>query len=253
MGPLADAVIVLTCVFASGLLGLSLRSVLPHQHLREESLSMVRLSSGVIATLAALVLGLLVASAKANYDRVNDEVTHVAVAIVLLDRTLAQYGTQTHEVRSLLRAAVASAVDKVFSEHSHGVSDLDTGQVPGPSERLQAELWKLTPENEEQRMLRARALEISNEVAQIRLLAINHAQGSIPAVFLVVLVLWLGIMFAGFGLVTTKNPTVIMTLFLCAVSVAGAVLMIEELNRPLEGLMRVSSAPMRYALAHLGK
>ena len=74
----------------------------------------------------------------------NDEVTHAAVAIVLLDRTLAQYGTQTHAVRSLLRAAVASALDKVFSEHSHGVSDLDTGRVPGPGERLQAELWKLT-------------------------------------------------------------------------------------------------------------
>jgi Protein of unknown function (DUF4239) len=253
MRPMADAVIVLICVFASGLLGLALRGVLPKQHLQEDSLSMVRLCAGVIATLAALVLGLLVASAKANYERVNDEVTHAAVAVVLLDRTLAQYGTQTHEARSLLRAAVASTVDRVFSEHSHGVLDLDTGQVPAPGERLQAELWKVTPENDEQRMLRARALELSNEVAQTRLLAINRAHGSIPPVFLVVLVLWLGIMFAGFGLVTTKNPTVIMTLLLCAVSVAGAVLMIEELNRPLEGLMRVSSAPMRYALAHLGK
>jgi hypothetical protein len=253
MGPLADAVIVLTCVFASGLLGLSLRSALPQQHLQEESLSMVRLCTGVIATLTALVLGLLVASAKANYDRVNDEVTHAAVAIVLFDRTLAQYGPQTHEIRSLLRAVVASTVDMVFSEHSRGLSELDTGQGPAPGERLQAELWKLTPENEEQRMLRARALEISNEVAQTRLLAINQAQGSIPAVFLVVLVLWLGIMFAGFGLVTSKNPTVIMALFLCAVSVAGAVLTIEELNRPLEGLMRISGAPLRYALAHLGK
>jgi hypothetical protein len=60
-------------------------------------------------------------------------------------------------------------------------------------------------------------------------------------------------MFAGFGLVTSKNPTVIVTLFLCALSLAGAVLMIEELNRPLEGLMKVSGDPMRYALAHLGE
>jgi hypothetical protein len=253
MRPIADAVIVLISVFASGLLGLSLRGVLPKQHLQEDSLNMVRLCAGVIATLAALVLGLLVASAKANYDRVNDEVTHIAVAVVLLDRTLAQYGTQTREARSFLRAAVTYTLNTVFSEHSHGVSDLDTGQGPTQAERLQAELRKLAPENEEQRMLRARAVEISNEVAETRLLAINQAQGSIPPVFLVVLALWLGIMFAGFGLVTTKNPTVIMTLFLSALSVAGAVLMIEELNRPLEGLMRVSSAPMRYALAHLGK
>jgi hypothetical protein len=59
-------------------------------------------------------------------------------------------------------------------------------------------------------------------------------------------------MFAGFGLITSRNPTVIVVLFLCALSLAGAVLMIEELNRPLEGFMKVSSAPLRYALAHLG-
>jgi hypothetical protein len=95
-------------------------------------------------------------------------------------------------------------------------------------------------------------MELSNEVAKMRLLAITQAAGSIPTGFLVVLVLWLAIMFAGFGLVTSKNPTVIVTLFLCALSLAGAVFMIEELNQPLEGLMRVSGAPVRYALAHLG-
>jgi hypothetical protein len=60
-------------------------------------------------------------------------------------------------------------------------------------------------------------------------------------------------MFAGFGLVSARNPTVIVTLFLCAVSLAGAVFMIEELNRPLDGLMRISSAPIHYALEHIGK
>jgi hypothetical protein len=80
MSPVADAIFVLASVFGSGLLGLSLRSVLPERHLREDSLGMVRLCKGVIATLAALVLGLLVASAKANYDRVNDEITQAVNA-----------------------------------------------------------------------------------------------------------------------------------------------------------------------------
>ena len=103
MGPIAEAAIVLVCVFGSGLLGLSLRSVLPPQHLQEDSLAMVRLCTGVIATLTALVLGLLVASAKASYDRVNNQVTSAAAAIMLLDRTLAQYGPETAEARSSLR------------------------------------------------------------------------------------------------------------------------------------------------------
>jgi len=253
MSPVADAFVVLASVFGSGLVGLSLRSVIPEQHLHEQSLGMVRLCAGVLATLAALVLGLLVASAKSNYDRVNDEVTQAAAAIVLLDRTLAQFGPQTDEARRLLRAAVASAVSTVFSEHGRGVADLDDPQRLAVGEKLAAQIRALPAENEVQRTLQAHALELSNEVAKMRLLTITQAQGSIPAMFLVVLVLWLAIMFAGFGLVSARNPTVIVTLFLCAVSLAGAVFMIEELNRPLDGLMKISSAPIRYAFDHIGK
>jgi len=252
MSPVVDAFIVLVAVFGSGLLGMSLRSVLPAQHLQEDSLGMVRLCTGVIATLAALVLGLLVASAKANYDRVSDEVTQAAAATVLLDRTLAQFGPQTKEARSLLRTAVASVVDTVFSDHGRGAADLDDPKRLAAGERLQAQIRNLAPENDVQRTLQAHAIELSNEVAKMRLLTITQAKGSIPTGFLVVLVFWLAIMFAGFGLVTAKNPTVIVTLSLCALSLAGAVLMIEELNQPLEGLMRISGAPVRYALAHLG-
>jgi hypothetical protein len=253
MSPITEAVIVLACVFASGVLGLSLRSVLPQQHLKEDSLTMIRLCTGVIATLTALVLGLLVASAKTNYDRASNQITSAAAAVVQLDRTLAQYGPETAEVRSLLRVAVEASMDTLFSEHSRGVMDLDTREALGRVEKLQAGLRRLTPENDTQRALQARALDISNEVAQTRQLVITQAQAPTPAVFLVVLVLWLCIMFAGFGLVTARNATVLVTLFLGALSVAGAVLLIEELNRPLSGLMRVSSEPMRYALAHLGQ
>ena len=252
MAPIAESLFVLVCVFGSGYLGLSLRQHLPQQHLQEESLGMVRLCTGVIATLTALVLGLLIASAKSSYDRVNDGVTTAAADIVLLDRTLAQYGPQTHEARAMLRAAVLTSLETVFSAHSRGIADLDTRQGQARVERLQAELQGLTPENDAQRALKARALELSNVVAQTRLLTITQAQTPIPPAFLVVLVVWLAIMFAGFGLVTAKNRTVIVALFLCALSLAAAVLMIEELSRPLDGLMRVSSAPMRYALEHLG-
>lgn len=252
MSPWADALVVLATVLGSGLVGLYLRSLLPAQHLQEDSIGMVRLCTGVIATLAALVLGLLVASAKANYDRVNDHVAHAAASIVLLDRTLAQYGPQTREARSLLRTAVASLVNLVFAKHRNGVADLDDPQRLATAERLQADLWQLTPENDAQRVLKAGALELSNEIVQTRLLVVTQSEGSLPSIFLIVLVLWLAIMFAGFGLITSRNPTVIVVLVLCALSLAGAVLMIEELNRPLEGFMKISSAPMRYALAHLG-
>jgi hypothetical protein len=252
MRPLADAIVVFICVFASGLLGLSLRGLLPERHLAEDSMGMVRLGTGVLATLTALVLGLLVASAKANYDRVRDDITKGAVSILLLDRTLAQYGEQARDARTELRAAVTTMVNNVFVARHRGASNLDSAGGMARSERLQTELRNLTPQNDMQRMLQARALDISNDIAQTRLLVINEAQGSLPAVFLLVLVLWLAIMFAGFGLVTARNPTVLVTLALCALSLAGAVMMAEELNQPLTGFMHVSDAPLRYALANLG-
>jgi len=253
MRPGVDAFIVLAGVFGSGLLGLSLRSVLPARHLQEDSLGMVRLCTGVIATLAALVLGLLVASAKTNYDRVNDEVTQAAAAVVLLDRTLAEFGPQAKEARTLLHTAVASVANTVFSERGRGVADLDDPRRSATGDRLQADIRKLAPENDMQRTLQAHALELSSEVAKMRLLTITQAQGSIPRGFLIVLLLWLGIMFAGFGLVTARNPTVVVTLFLGALSLAGAIFMIEELNRPLEGFLRISGAPIQYALSHIGQ
>ncbi len=252
MSPIVDSSVVLVSVFGSGLLGLSLRRFVPVHYLHEDSVGMVRLCTGVIATLAALVLGLLVASAKANYDRINDQVTQAAAAIVLLDRTLSQFGMQTTQAHSLLRAAVTAVANTAFSEHSRGVADLDDPARLSLGDRLQAEIRALPVENEVQRTLQAHALELSNEVAKMRLLTITQAQGSIPGMFLVVLVFWLAIMFAGFGLVTASNRIVVITLLLCALSLAGAVFMIEELNRPLEGLMRVSGAPLRYALDHLG-
>ena len=71
--------------------------------------------------------------------------------------------------------------------------------------------------------------------------------------FLVVLVFWLTILFISFGLFAPPNATVIATLFVCALSVSGAIFLILELDQPFEGLIRISSAPLRNALAHLGQ
>jgi hypothetical protein len=177
------ALIVFINVFASGLLGLSLRGLLPEPHLQQGSVGRVRLGAGVLGTLTALVLGLLIASAKGNYDRVNDAFIRGSTAVVLLDRTLAQYGPETAEARSLLRTAVASATEAVFSQHGHGTADLDDPKRLAAGEKLQSELENLVPQNDTQRRLQARALTISGEVAQIRLLAINQATGRFPRAF----------------------------------------------------------------------
>ena len=119
-------------------------------------------------------------------------------------------------------------------------------------ESLQGELRKLSPRNDSQRLLQAQALQISGELAQERWLLIEHTQSSLPTAFLVMLVFWLVVLFAGFGLFSPHNPTIIAVLFVCALSVSGAIFLILEMNTPLGGVIKVSSAPLRKALEHLG-
>jgi hypothetical protein len=114
--------IVFVCVFGTGLLGLFVRSSLPDHHLSEDSTAMVKLGAGPMATLAALVLGLLIASAKVSFDRLNDEFTQTAATVVMLDRTLADYGPEANDAREHLRRTYTSAVEHFFP-----------GDVPGRS------------------------------------------------------------------------------------------------------------------------
>ena len=120
-------------------------------------------------------------------------------------------------------------------------------------EQFQAKVREFAPRNDAQRSLQSRALELSNDLAQMRWLLIAQGEGSIPTPFLVVLILWLAIIFTGFGLLSAKNATVVAILFVCALSVSGSIFLIEEMDRPLDGLMKISSAPLRTALAHLGQ
>ena len=253
MSSLAIASIVFVCVFSSALLGLLLRTSLPKHHLSEDSTAVVKLGIGLIATLAALVLGILVGSAKTSFEKTKDEVTQAAVKIVQLDRALAQYGPETKDARDLFRAVVASATELIFSGEGAGRAKLDAPERLARVEQFQAKLRELTPRNDAQHTLQSRALDLGNELGQMRWLLIVEGEGAIPTPFLVVLVLWLSVIFAGFGLLSAKNATVVAILFLCALSVSGAIFLIEEMDRPLEGLMKVSSAPMRNALAHLGQ
>ena len=253
MSSLAIASIVFVCVFGSALLGLVLRASLPEHHLSEESTGVVKMGTGLLATLAALVLGLLIASAKTSFDKIKDEVTQAAVKVVQLDRTLAQYGPETKEARDLLRGAVDSVIELLFSGEGPGKAKLDAPERLARIEQIQAKLQELAPRNDAQRALQSRALELSNELTQMRWLLIVEGEGAIPTPFLVVLVSWLSIIFVGFGLLSAKNATVVAILVVCALSVSGAIFLIEEMDRPLEGLMKISSAPLRNALAHLGQ
>ncbi|MGV2290738.1 hypothetical protein AAHK20_18630 [Trinickia sp. YCB016] len=253
MHHLSIAVIVFACVFGSALLGLYLRSLLPERHLSDESVSVIKLTIGLIATMAALVLGLLISSAKSSFDTANAAVVRDATEIILLDRTLSQYGPETQEIRALLKQSVVRGIQKASSGDSEQLASLRSPDELRQGETIQRRLAELSPHSEAQRQLQARAIQIAGEGLAMRELALLQAVGSTPMPLLITLVLWLCIIFGSFGLFTSPNTTVATTFFLGAVSTSIAIFLILEMNTPLGGTIAVSLAPLREALTMLGQ
>src|SRR5512147_2492171 len=116
MSSVTVSLIMFSCVFGGAMLGILLHAVLPQHHLSAESKDIVKLGMGLVGTMAALVLGLLVASAKGSYDAQSAELTQMSANIALLDRALAVYGPETKEVRGLMRGAIAGLLDQLWSK-----------------------------------------------------------------------------------------------------------------------------------------
>jgi hypothetical protein len=248
------AAIVLVCVFGAALLGMALRGMLPAQHLADDSKDVVRLGTGLVATMAALVLGLLVASAKSSYDAQRDGLNEIAANVILLDSVLGQYGPPTRDARESLRSTVAGAIAHLWPADGSQEPTLAATETTAGGRLLRAQILALAPANDMQHALQSQALQIETNLARERFLLIaQYESTAISAVFLVILSFWLVVLFASFGLFAPRNATVVATLLVSALSVAGAIFLILELNQPFKGLMQISSTPLRNAFAHLGE
>src|SRR6266446_3728008 len=244
--------IVFALIFGSALLAMFVHNALPEHHLSTESKDVVKLGIAVIATMSALVVSLLLASAKGSYDARSREFTQMSANIILLDRLLAHYGPETKEVRDLLHRSVVDAVDRIASSENFQLPIL--APTTATSQSIYSQIQQLSPQNEAGRSLQGEALRTAVELSQARwLLFEQRAASSIPMPFLVVLVFWLSIIFASFGLYAPRNATVVATLCVCALSLSGAIFLILELDRPFEGIIRISSAPLQSAIAQLGQ
>jgi hypothetical protein len=247
------ALISAACIFGGAMLGLWLRSRLPGHHLSNDSKDTIKLGAGMIATLSALILGLLVSSAKSSFDTVGSEVTQAAAKIIYLDRLLADYGPETKADREQLRLNVAGGIQMIWPEEKTGLPGLSAFEHAKGMDTLNTKLHELVPATELQRQLLQQALQLCNELRQSRWLVIEQTQNALPIPFLVMLLFWLTMLHMSFGLFAPRNATVILVLLVCALSVSGAIFLILEMNHPLSGFIKISSAPMVKALEHLGQ
>ena len=253
MNPTLVGMIVFACTFGGVLLGMWLRTTLPEHHLNNESRDTVKLGAGLIATMTALVLGLVTASAKSSFDNVNTAVKQTAVDILTLDRLLARYGPETREIRGALQQVVASRTDMIWPQGSSQPTQLDPLGAAATVEGLADQIRALTPRNDSQRALQSRAQDLFEALLRARWIMFGGGGTSVPLPFLVVLLFWLTLTFASFGLFAPRNVMVIGVLFVCALSVGGAVFLIAEMDGPFDGLLKASAEPMRYALGHINQ
>lgn len=240
-------------MFGGALAAMLGRRLLPEHHLSADSRDVVKVGMGLIATLTALVLGLLIATAKGTYDAQSSAVKELSANVLLLDRILAKYGPETKEARALLREGAEATLAHLWPAGGRGPTNLAPGEARAVLEAMYDKVAALSPKDDARRALKTRALDTTADLARGRMRLFVGQDNSLPLPFLVVLVFWLTLLFVGYGLLAPGNATLVGVLMVCTLSVAGAVFLLLELARPFTGIMRVSSDPLRDVLTILGK
>jgi hypothetical protein len=251
LGPISVSIMALVFIFGGAVVGRILGRVLPEQHLNEDSKDSVKLGMGLVATMCALVLGLLIASAKTYYDTQNAEITEMSAKFVFLDRTLAHYGPEAADCRATLKEVVGHLATRLWDRNSSGALQMDLSAMN--AERLFEKTQALQPKDERQKLIQAQAMNQELALGQTRWLMYEQASTEVPKPLVAILIFWLTVIFVCWGIYAPRNATVAATFFVTALSVSSAIFLILEMYTPYNGLILVSSGPLRAALAHLGQ
>lgn len=251
MNTTLTALIVLACLIAAVQVGRWLRRILPEGHLNADSRDAVKLAMGLVATMSALVLGLLVSSAKGAYDTERSEVIQMAAKVAFLGRVLTAYGPEAAGVRAQLRDAVEGGIRQMWPGQMRKPANAAPNTQAGDA--LYGAIQRLSPQNDTQAALKSQAATSATDLGQVRSLLAAQSVPSVSTAMLIILVSWLVVIYLGFSVLAPPNATTILALMVSALAVAGAIFLILELDQPFGGLIRISSEPMLNALHQLAQ
>ena len=240
--------IITAILFGSAVIAMFVARFLPEHHLSPETKSVVSVSIAIVGTMSALVVSLLISTANSSFTAKSQEVTTISVDTISLDRLLRRYGPQTQDVRALLQQYTASELQDFFPKQSGQAANLEDGASIAILEALQDKVLALTPANSTQTWLQAQALTLTGAMMSTRWQLGQDDLSRAPPRIVALMVLWFAIIYASFGLFAPRNATVIIAFFLSAISIGTAIRMTAELQRPFDGLVRISTAPLTQAL-----
>jgi hypothetical protein len=235
-------------IVAGVALGMTLRARLPPSRLSHDTKEVIRLGAGLLATLAAVVISLMIASAKSSYDTQDSNFRQLSAYLVETDQLLAQYGPDAIQVRILMRQAIPAAIDRIWREKAAGGTAFTSTSL---AEQLYNAVEALSPANDAQRALKLRIVQASDEIARIRLLMYADSDTRLLTPFLLILIVWLTVIFTSFSLFVEPNAAVAVALLVLALSVSSALFLVADLSQPFAGLMQISREQLRHTLAPL--
>jgi outer membrane murein-binding lipoprotein Lpp len=250
LGPLIVGIAIFVVVLAGAFAGWAMRQRLPEHNLTDETKNVVSVSMATVATLSALVLGLLISNANSSFNALGSEVTTLSAQILRLDQILRRYGSDADSARqTLLEYANQKAVD-LFPEQSRDVelNDPATYQL---LQQLEDEMLGLKPADARDQWWLGQAMTLAGKIGDARWLISQQVGQGTPKAFVALLAFWLTSLFVSFGLFAPRNVTTALFLTLCAMAVAGAVGMILELEKGFGGVVHISPQPMRQAVETL--
>ena len=230
------------CPLAGTGIGIALRRRLPEHHLSRDSIDVIKLAMGLMATLVALTLGLLIQSASRYRATVETEYRQILASIVHLDEYLQAYGPDAREIREHIRHVAARSFQARWPSEDFG----PTGPMPDAGRSqftdVQRQIVGLEPANAAQRWFQSQALQITNRLSDLRWLVMNQEATTAPLVSVFILIFLSSIaIFGSFSLYVRPNPTVFTVISLTALAIAGATFLIVEMNNPFHGLLYISS------------
>lgn len=247
------SLVIFTCIIGGAFIGIFLRAMLPQRHLTDESRNMVTIGMGIVATMGAIAVGLMIQGAQENFRDQRSDLIEMSAKIVLLDKLLADYGPEAAGARETLRSSVRLTINRFWPRDGSDGAGLDV--LSGP-DTVYGKILSLAPHTDRESSLRDEALSLTYDLAQARYSLVMGQSRSIPGAFMIVIgiiVFWFVAIFFSFGLYAPSNATVVTTLIISALSVSLALFLIMELNRPFDGILRMPSAPLVEALDHIGK
>jgi hypothetical protein len=244
--------VALLCPLAGASIGVAVRGRLPEHHLARDATDVIKLAMGLMATLVALTLGLLIQSANRYRSTIETEYKQILAGIVHLDEYLQAYGPEANAIREHVRqVAIVS-----FQERWPGEDFGPTTPMPERTRytEIQRQIVALQPADAAQRWFQAQALQITNRISDLRWLVVSQQSAHAPLLPVFCLIFLASIaIFGSFTLYVKPNATVVTVISLSALAIAGSTFLIVELNNPFQGLLHISSQAAHEVARTLGQ